>query len=89
VGSDAEPLLGEPCPLQVLALADAADHSVGPDLDVGEADRRMTVGIVVGEAGVVDVVDAGRCRLDQEQGRQAVGAVDDVGHDDQHPGDVP
>ena len=59
-GGDPEPLLGEPGALQLVAAADAADHVVLGDLDVGEADRRVAVGVVVGEARVVDDLDARR-----------------------------
>ena len=49
-GGDPEPLLGEPGALQLVAAADAADHVGLADLDVGEADRRVAVRVVVGEA---------------------------------------
>ena len=42
----------------------------------------------MGELRVVDELDPGRVRLDQEQRRQALGAVDGVGHHDQHAGHV-
>ena len=48
----------------------------------------MALRVVVGEAGVVDVVDARGVGRDREQGRQHVGAVDHVRHHDQHLGDV-
>ena len=48
----------------------------------------MAVRVVVREPRVVDELDAGGAGLDQEQRRQPLGAVDDVGHHDQHAGDV-
>ena len=59
-GRDPEALLREPRALQLVAAADAADHVGLGDLDVAEADRRVAVGIVVGEGGVVDDLDARR-----------------------------
>ena len=88
MGGDPETLLGEPGALQLDAVADAADHRVSGDLDVGEPDRRVAVRVVVRELRVVDELDTGGVGLDQEQRRQPVGAVDDVGHHDQHAGDV-
>ena len=48
----------------------------------------MAVRVVVGELRVLDELDAGRVRRDQEQRRQPLGTIDHVGHDDQHAGDV-
>ena len=85
---DPEALLGEPFALQVFAAADPADHRVGAELDVVEAEGRVAVGIAVGEARVVDDRDPGRVDVDQEEGGEARVAVDHVGHHDEHRGDV-
>ena len=68
--------------LKLVAAADAADHVGLGDLDVGEADRRVAVGIVVGEGRVVDDLDPVERGVDDEEGRQPVGAVDQVRHHD-------
>ena len=62
--------------------------SSAADLDVGEPDRRVAVGIVVGEGRVVDDLDPGTLRVDHEQGREPLAAVDHVRHDDVDGGDV-
>ncbi len=85
---DSEPLLGEPATLDLVAHPDAADDRLGADLDVGEANRRVAVRIGVRERRIVDELDAVGARLDEEQRRQALAAVDDVGDDDQHARDV-
>ena len=48
----------------------------------------MALRVVVGERRIVDVLDPERVAVDQEQGRQAVVAVDHVRHHDQHLRDV-
>ncbi len=60
----------------------------GGHLDIAEADGRMAVGIVVRVQRVIDELHALGLRLDQEQRGEPVGAVDDVGHHDQHASDV-
>jgi len=78
VGRDPQALLGEPATLELLAVADPADHGVICHLDVSEPDRRVPVRVVVGELGVVDVRDPVGAWLDQEQRRQLLVAVEDV-----------
>ena len=87
-GGDAEALLHEPGALQIVPAADTADHVGFGDLDVGEGDRRVAVGIHVREEGVVDRLDAGTLIVDHEQGRELLAVVDHVGHDDVDGGDV-
>jgi hypothetical protein len=88
VRGDPQPLLGEPGPLQLFAAADGADHRVGRDLDRVQPDRRVAVGIAVGEAWVVDDLHAAGLDVDQEEGGEALVAFDHVGHHDQDRGDV-
>src|SRR6202035_4282265 len=78
----------EPGAWERLAVADAADHGVGAELDVREADRRMAVGVVVGELRALDELDAWGIGLAQEQRGELFGSGDRVRHHDQHAGDV-
>ena len=88
---DPDPLLGEPRALQRVAVADAADHGVVADLDVGEADRRMPVRIGVRERRVVDHLDARRTRgrRGTASARRSVVRDDDVDGRDVAVGDEP
>ena len=68
--------------LQVLAAAEAPDDGVVAHLDAGEAQRRVAVGVAVGEGRVVDHLDARRAALDEEQRRQLAAVDERLGHDD-------
>ena len=83
-----QPLLGEPRALQLLATADPADHVVLGDLDVAEADRRVSLGIAVGVRGVIDDLHPAAVAIDDEQGREPLRTVDYVRHHHVDAGDV-
>src|SRR3954447_22751516 len=88
---DPDPLLGEPCALQLVAGADAANHVLVAHLHAGEADRRVPVRIGVRERRVLDDRDARERRVDQEQRRPLAPSIrdDDVDRRDVAGGDEP
>ena len=86
---DAEPFLGEPGPLEVVAAAESADHGVLGHLHVGEAHGGMAVGVGVGEGRVVDDLDALVVAVHEEQRRQLLAVLPRLGHDDVDGGHVP
>ena len=70
------------------APPDAADQLVLGDLDVAKADRGVSLGIVVGEVGVVGDLDPRAIAVDDEDRRQPLVALDHVGHHEVHGGNV-
>ena len=79
---DAQTLLHEPHPLEVIALPDAPDDVVVVDHDIGEEQRGMPVRVVVGEGHIGNRLDAGCVCGDGKERGQLLAVHLGVGHDD-------
>ena len=79
---DAQALLHEPHPLEVIALPDAPDDVVVVNHYIGEEQSGMPVGVVVREGHVGNRLDAGCVCGDGEKSGQLLAVHLGVGHDD-------